>query len=165
MRHLVFVYGTLLAGEVNHGLLGDGPLLGAHRTAPRFELLDLGAYPGAVRGGGTRILGEVVEIDSLGLARLDRLEEYPRLYDRERIPTPFGRAWIYLYRSRTADRPRVPNGDWRAYACNPDSYRAAGIRSTRSSKNRRWAFVRQDEARCNALRTTGPCRQLPIPAE
>jgi gamma-glutamylcyclotransferase (GGCT)/AIG2-like uncharacterized protein YtfP len=136
MDHRVFVYGTLMRGEVNHGLLAGAALLGPHRTAPCFGLLRVGAYPGAVRGGRGAIRGEVYRIDSAGLRRLDHLEEYPKLYDRQLIPTPYGRAWIYLYRGPRVDRPTIVGGDWRAFAADPDSYRSAGVRRTRDPKNR-----------------------------
>jgi gamma-glutamylcyclotransferase (GGCT)/AIG2-like uncharacterized protein YtfP len=137
VQHLVFVYGTLLKGEANHRLLAGAEPLGTHRTRPCFTLLDLGAYPGAVAGGATAIGGEVYRIDGGTLARLDRLEEYPRLYDRRPIDTPYGRAWIYLYRGRRADRPAIPWGDWRAHAAEAGSIRSAGVRATRDPKNRR----------------------------
>lgn len=137
MRHRVFVYGTLLRGEINHRLLGDAEFLGPHRTAPCFGLYLLGAYPGAVRGGGDAIHGEIYAVDGAGLRRLDRLEEYPRLYDRQRLPSPHGQVWIYLYRGSLVDRPRIPHGDWRAFAADPDSVRAAGVRRVRNPKTRR----------------------------
>jgi gamma-glutamylaminecyclotransferase len=136
MRHLVFVYGTLLRGEVNHRLLGEAEFLGPHRTASCFSLYLLGAYPGAVRGGGTAIQGEVYAVDGAGLRRLDRLEDYPELYDRRRLSSPYGCAWIYLYRGPVRDRPVIPAGDWRAFAADPDSVRSAGVRRVRDPKTR-----------------------------
>jgi gamma-glutamylcyclotransferase (GGCT)/AIG2-like uncharacterized protein YtfP len=136
MRHRVFVYGTLLSGEVNHRLLAGAELLGPHRTEPCFTLFRLGAYPGLARGGTTAVVGEVYRVDAAGLARLDRLEECPRLYDRVLIPTPYGRAWVYVYRGRINDRPVVRSGDWRL-AAESDSIRAAAIRATRDPKNPR----------------------------
>lgn len=136
MQHQVFVYGTLLRGEVNHHLLTGAGFLGPHRTAPCFTLYLLGAYPGAVPAGGTAITGEVYRVDRAGLARLDRLEEYPRLYDRRAIPTPWGRAWVYLYRGPVRDCPVLAGGDWRALVAAPGSCRAAGVRHTRDPKNR-----------------------------
>ena len=136
MYHQVFVYGTLLRGEVNHHLLSGARLLGPHRTAPCFTLFILGAYPGAVRTGTAALVGEVFRLDTAGLQRLDRLEEYPRLYARRPLPSPYGRAWIYLYRGCLRDRPVLPGGDWRALVADPDSCRAAGVRHTRDPKNR-----------------------------
>lgn len=133
----VFVYGTLLRGEVNHHLLAGARWLGAHRTQPCFTMYLLGAYPGVSRGGGTAVSGEVFRLSGAGLRRLDRLEEFPRLYDRHLITTAFGRAWIYLYRGDTRDRPRIRGGDWRAYAADPESWRCAGVRGTRDPKNPR----------------------------
>jgi gamma-glutamylcyclotransferase (GGCT)/AIG2-like uncharacterized protein YtfP len=136
MRHRVFVYGTLVRGEVNHRLLNGAEWLGPHRTAPCFTLYRIGAYPGAARGGATAILGEVYALDGAGLRQLDRLEDYPILYDRHRIATPYGRAWIYVYRGRLRDRPIIVGGDWRALAADPQSLRAAGVRCLRDPKTR-----------------------------
>lgn len=142
MRHLVFVYGTLLRGEVNHGLLADAEHMGPHRTGPCFTLFSLGAYPGVSRGGRTAVHGEVYRVDDAGLARLDRLEDYPRLYDRTLIPTPHGRAWIYLYRGRVRGRRVIRSGDWRSLTRDADSLQAAAIRTTRDPKNPRRAAQR-----------------------
>jgi gamma-glutamylcyclotransferase (GGCT)/AIG2-like uncharacterized protein YtfP len=108
----VFVYGTLRRGQVNHGLLAEARWLGTHVTAPAYTLYHLGSYPGAVAGGRDALVGDVYRVDARTLGRLDRLEEYPRLYGRALIPTPFGRAWIYLYRGSRCGCPRVPSGDW-----------------------------------------------------
>lgn len=136
MRQRVFVYGTLLRGEVNHHLLTQAEYLGSHRTAACFSLYLLRAYPGAVRGGATAIQGEVYGLDHAGLRRLDRLEDYPELYDRQLLATPYGRAWIYLFRGSVRDRPLIPGGDWRTFATDPDSIRAAGVRRARDPKTR-----------------------------
>jgi gamma-glutamylcyclotransferase (GGCT)/AIG2-like uncharacterized protein YtfP len=135
MQHLVFVYGTLLAGEVNHHLLAGAEPVGAHRTEPRFTLVQLGAYPGLIRGGRTAVFGEVYRVDRAGLKALDRLEDYPRLYDRQLIPTRFGRAWTYLYRGPVADRRAIPTGDWRDVSAADGSIRAAAVRGWRDPKN------------------------------
>lgn len=108
----VFVYGTLRRGGSNHSLLKGARLLGSHRTAPVYRMLDLGSYPGVVEPGDTAILGEVYGITRPMLARLDVLEDFPRSYTRRRIDTPWGAAWIYLYRGRNHRLRRVPRGDW-----------------------------------------------------
>jgi len=78
-------------------------------------MLDLGPYPGVTRGGKTAIAGEVFAVDQALLARLDRLEDYPRTYDRTVLATPWGSAFIYLFRSPTSDPPLVVSGDWPSY--------------------------------------------------
>ena len=110
---LVFVYGTLRQGEVNHHLLGKASLCGRHTTRPHYKMFSLGAYPAVVTRGPDRISGEVYRVDGRTMVELDRLEGYPRSYDRKLIATPWGRAWIYLYRESVHGRKRIPNGIWR----------------------------------------------------
>lgn len=109
----VFVYGTLLRGESNADVLGDARRLGRHVTAPVYTLYDLGAYPGARPDGLTAIVGEVYAIGPNHLDRLDMLEDYPRLYWRERIDTSFGPAWIYLVNDVPAHALVIADGHWR----------------------------------------------------
>jgi gamma-glutamylaminecyclotransferase len=110
--NLVFVYGTLRRGEVNHYLLSGAEYCGVHVTRPRYRMLHLGTYPGVVAGGASAIEGEVYRVGGEQLVRLDRLEAYPRLYTRQLIPTPWGRAWIYLYRGSRSNRSTIPSGIW-----------------------------------------------------
>ncbi len=134
MHHRVFVYGTLLSGEVNHHLLAGAQCLGPHRTAPTFTLYRLGTYPGLVRGGVTAVAGEVYRIDGAVLLRLDALEEYPRLYGRLLIPSPYGGTWVYHYRGPIAGKTVIPTGDWRGLTRDPVSVQAGAIRNTRNAK-------------------------------
>jgi len=129
MEHNIFVYGTLLRGEVNHGLLADARFLGAHRTKPCFTLYALGGYPGLVGGGGTAVRGEIYRINQADLRMLDRLEDYPRLYLRRLIQTPFGRAWVYLYRAAVRDHAVIESGDWRDLSRDGTRTRTAAVRS------------------------------------
>lgn len=69
--------------------------------------------------------------------RLDRLEDYPRLYDRVLIPTPYGRAWVYLYRGPKADRALIGSGDWREISCHAAAVRTGALRNRRDPKNPR----------------------------
>jgi gamma-glutamylcyclotransferase (GGCT)/AIG2-like uncharacterized protein YtfP len=131
MEHRVFVYGTLLRGELNHPLLDGAVYVGAHRTEPCFTLYSLGGYPGLVGGGSTAVSGEVYRLDDFGLRRLDRLEGYPRLYGRRLMATPFGRAWAYLYRGAVGDRSVIRSGDWRDLSRDGGALAAAAIRYRR----------------------------------
>ncbi len=110
---LVFVYGTLRSGEVNHHLLETARYCGSHTTQPHYKMFSLGTYPAVVGGGPDRILGEVYQVDARTMSRLDWLEGYPVAYKRKLISTPWGRAWIYLYRASVRGRKRMPGGLWR----------------------------------------------------
>ncbi|CAL9607545.1 hypothetical protein SUDANB1_05554 [Streptomyces sp. enrichment culture] len=130
-----FVYGTLLPGEVNHGLF----LRGRTRSEEPGRLADAvlyagPGYPYAVEepGGGV-VSGELVtarpEAYAELLAELDRLEEYvpgdPRsLYvrvERKVVRAADGaavRAWVYVAAPAVATRLRargraIEGGDWR----------------------------------------------------
>jgi gamma-glutamylcyclotransferase (GGCT)/AIG2-like uncharacterized protein YtfP len=111
--HLVFVYGSLRRGQRHHRLLGGSRLLGLHRTAPGYTMIDLGAYPGVVDDGQTAVTGEVYRVSGACLRVLDWFEGCPAHYRRTAIATPWGAAWIYLL-GRTVRRParRVAGGDW-----------------------------------------------------
>lgn len=113
--HLVFVYGTLRAGEPNHRLLRGAEALGPDRTRPEHELANLGPFPALVAGGTVSVHGEVYRVDAPTLARLDALEGCPTLYQRERLQLLSGRwAWVYVMRrDQVAGRPRIRSGDWR----------------------------------------------------
>jgi gamma-glutamylaminecyclotransferase len=113
----VFVYGTLLAQEANHGLLQRARFLGPAHTLPAFDLHDLGAFPAIVAGGTTAILGEVYQVDAPTLAALDDLEEHPRYYQRTRITLADGRqAWTYILdRAHVSNCPIIASGSWRAH--------------------------------------------------
>ncbi|MBK1735860.1 hypothetical protein CKO15_11340 [Halorhodospira abdelmalekii] len=107
---LVFVYGTLKRGHSNHHVLAraNGRFLMAWATAPEYELIDLGAFPAVREGGGTAIQGEIYKVRDL--APIDRLEGYPMLYDRKRIETPCGSAWLYI--KNDARGAVIPSGEW-----------------------------------------------------
>ncbi len=113
LNSLVFVYGTLRRGEVNHYYLEDARYCGPHATQPHYKMFSLGAYPAVVKGGPDRIQGEVYRVNGRTLCHLDKLEGYPRAYKRKLIPTPWGRAWIYLYRESLQGRRRIPDGFWK----------------------------------------------------
>lgn len=106
----VFVYGSLMAGQPHHALLSGARRLGACRL-PLGRLYDLGAYP-ALRPGAGAVSGEVYVVDRATLRRLDRLEDHPRTYRRRRVATPWGPAWVYLYRRPLPAARRLRTGDW-----------------------------------------------------
>lgn len=111
----LFVYGTLLRGEANHGWLRGSRCLGAASTEPGFELANLGPYPAMVAAGRGRVRGELYEVSAATLAALDELEEHPHLFERHVILLADGEpAFAYLMPApRAAGAPRIARGDWR----------------------------------------------------
>jgi len=121
--HKMFVYGTLRAGESNHGLLKGAVCLSlsAHVSG---TMLDTGlGYPAVTEGSG-KVWGEMYEVDDDTLKRIDELEDYygpgdPRnLYERVKTAALTDRGqvqtWIYV-----SDRFKsgfvIPHGDWKSY--------------------------------------------------
>ncbi len=113
--HRVFVYGTLLRGEPNHGFLARAEWVGVARTRAEFELVDLGYFPAMIPHGETAISGEVYSTDEATLRRLDRLEGHPEFYTRTRIQLADGNAAeAYLLREDQVQGGRpIVSGDWR----------------------------------------------------
>jgi gamma-glutamylaminecyclotransferase len=116
-QHLMFTYGTLLKGEVNHHLLAQARFVAEARTEPCFELFDLGPFPAMSAGGETAVLGEVYAVDEATLARLDRLEGHPSFYQRTQIRLEGGQeVETYLMdRARMRGRAPIASGDWRTH--------------------------------------------------
>ncbi|XP_037045974.1 putative gamma-glutamylcyclotransferase CG2811 isoform X4 [Bradysia coprophila] len=107
----VFVYGTLKRGQPNHYWLtnsnnGFASFLTNGTTKDKYPLVISTQYniPFLLNnpGIGKNIKGEIYEIDSEMLSKLDILEDYPELYDRqiEDIVTKDGLVpcWVYLLR-------------------------------------------------------------------
>jgi len=119
----LFVYGTLLRGlsraQVLRGALFLGPALVEGR------LFDLGRYPG-LRPGRGLVVGEVWDVDTATLQRIDRIEDFdPRdpsgsLYQRVEVPVRSlsgmqFTARTYRYNRRPPGRACIRHGDYRRY--------------------------------------------------
>ena len=110
---LLFVYGTLRRGEANHAHLDDARFVRTACTEPRYELVDLGGYPALLEDGSTAVIGELYEIDSSRLERLDAFEDVPTLYQRKSIRLADIEAEVYVMeRDRAHRAPRIVDGDW-----------------------------------------------------
>jgi gamma-glutamylcyclotransferase (GGCT)/AIG2-like uncharacterized protein YtfP len=103
---LVFVYGTLKRGGVNHAWIEAQQFVAEARTVPAYRMYDLGGYPGMVRSAdGISIQGEIWNVDEAGLAQLDVLEDTAGgEYERVVVPLEGEQAtqrvegYIYLRR-------------------------------------------------------------------
>lgn len=115
-KHKVFVYGTLKQGGSNHALLKDSTLFTEYKTEAKYTMVSLGSFPGLIEHGNTPIHGEIYEVDSATLARLDHLEGYyasmpeHSLYLRETMATMYGD--VYVYTLNMPDEYIIPTGKW-----------------------------------------------------
>jgi len=129
----IFVYGTLMQGRENHGLLAPF-IKSVQAAAVRGRLLHLTdeGYPMLFSGDDT-IHGELVELldEAAALAILDPLEEYcgpdqPQNLFERRLTTVFCKAdqiiqaWVYACPAtaeveRWATGEPVVEGNWRLF--------------------------------------------------
>lgn len=134
----VFVYGTLMQGLCNHGLLAVGGvrLLGPGRTKENMLMVVKGGLPFVSRSlPRCQVLGELYEVPSHVLAALDRLEGHPTWYRREEVviqwnvgPGRWIDATAYMYLNDQANAialktrsgaEEVPDGDYRPRSSSP----------------------------------------------
>jgi gamma-glutamylaminecyclotransferase len=104
MSTLLFVYGTLKRGGMNHAQLASEKFIATAQTQPGYRLYDVGSFPGLVPDATAQhsIAGELWEVSDAGLARLDCFEGVAEnLFTREAIPLapPFDHraAQGYIY--------------------------------------------------------------------
>ncbi len=128
----VFVYGSLLPGLHNHGLLRRAEFLGYHKTTPHFDMFSLGSYPAVCGDGHTAVAGAVYNVDKSTLRALDQLEGHPRWYKRELVDlsTTPQRAWMYLMPRHEPEvsggwAEQVPSGDWFDFYASKEAKRLA----------------------------------------
>ncbi len=116
----LFVYGTLMTGEIRHRLLAPARIRSIVTASVAGELLNLGGYPGLQRSsnGHGRVRGELIEFQELDeiLSALDA-EEGPE-YRREILTVtpdngPPCRAYAYLLTGEGLEFPAIHSGDWR----------------------------------------------------
>lgn len=118
---ILFVYGTLKHGQRNHGLMRKARFLGEAVTAPQYTLLDLGSFPGMIHGGTTAVHGELCEVGSQLLTRLDRHEGVPRFYMRESIRLSCGsfvESYLLVDSARIVQGVRIESGLWLSLSFN-----------------------------------------------
>ena len=122
----IFVYGTLMHGELRHPTLMDSSIGEGQPASARGTILDLGDYPGMVAGDEGVIHGEVYQIDQVypTLQTLDTIEGFygydsnHSLFTRTivQIDTEYGPewAWTYVYNKEDGmEYQTVRSGNWR----------------------------------------------------
>ena len=112
----MFVYVTLMKGELHHTTMAHARFVRSAETAPGYDLVQIDYYPAMIAGGPHRVPGELYEVDDQTLARLDRLEEVPDYYERKTIELDDGSEAIayVMPRERAAGGSPIPSGSFRA---------------------------------------------------
>jgi gamma-glutamylcyclotransferase (GGCT)/AIG2-like uncharacterized protein YtfP len=112
----VFVYGSLKRDGLHHAEMRDSELEREATTEPGFRLVMQGPYPALTRGGSGVVHGEIHSVSETLLLALDRFEDVPNLYRRERIRLDDGsHAEAYVIDEEIAATCReVPSGRWPA---------------------------------------------------
>jgi gamma-glutamylaminecyclotransferase len=114
-EHVLFVYGTLRHGFPNHHLLEGAAFLGRAKTVEKYSLYAEG-IPYVTRDGAiSAVVGEVFEVDTETLERIDRLEGHPHWYRREIIQVVIDggtEIWAWLYFSSSPRGKLVESGDY-----------------------------------------------------
>jgi len=96
----VFAYGTLRSWNPVRGLqrFHGTELIGEAVTSyPSYDIHSIhgGRAPGVSIDGSYHIRGEVWSVPDYFMDYLDEREGYPYVYDREKIMTDKGIAWLY----------------------------------------------------------------------
>jgi gamma-glutamylaminecyclotransferase len=120
MLQNVFVYGTLKRGCCNHDWMRGQRFVGEVWTQPCYRLFDLGGYPGLIldEDAGYAVFGEVWEVDSAGLKRLDLLEGL-EVGEYHRVEMLLAGDWTgrgvigYLYALPVDEAEELGDGVWR----------------------------------------------------
>ena len=115
---LVFVYGTSMSGEPNHGLMTGARFITEGQTQAEFDLVDLGGFPAMVEGGVTRVNGEIYAVSAGGVRFMDEVEDHPEYFRRTSVTLQDGpQVNCYLLPpAHGRPFPRIRSGSWRRRA-------------------------------------------------
>lgn len=129
-----FVYGTLLPGQPNEKLWGDGITKIEEAFLDDGYIYDMGYYPMLVAQGGGKVIGMLMTVAELAyeeiLLRLDALEEYDSAQPdistymrvKRKVKTRHGHtkdAWVYEGDiGQVNGASRITGGNWLDYIRN-----------------------------------------------
>ncbi|MCS7231973.1 MAG: gamma-glutamylcyclotransferase family protein [Elusimicrobiota bacterium] len=119
LKQYLFVYGSLLSHNSRNYLLKDSKFIGK-AILENYGLYKISWYPGIVSKEGSKVVGEVYEVDDVTLEKIDNFEGEGELYKRERVIVNLEKgekieAWTYVYLNEVKEENFIPfeNQPWR----------------------------------------------------
>ena len=115
----LIVYGTLLSGERNHHFCRNA--VNITPCTVTGTLYDTGyGFPAFQAEGNTSVKAELIELTIADWAAVDRLEGYPRLYDRQLYPAKIANGtevsgWVYVMHNLPEMAKIIDSGSWKKY--------------------------------------------------
>ena len=115
----LIAYGTLMSGERNHRFCRNA--VSITPCTVTGTLYDTGyGFPAFMPKGDGVVKAELIEIPLADWADVDRLEGYPRLYDRQLLQATLAdgseaTGWVYIMTELPKDAKVIESGDWKEY--------------------------------------------------
>jgi len=115
----LIVYGTLMFGERNHRFCRNA--VSINPCTITGTLYDTGyGFPAFVPEGENTVAAELIEIPFEDWEAVDRLEGYPRLYDRLMFPAKLAdgmdtTGWVYVMHNLPERAQVIESGSWKEY--------------------------------------------------
>ena len=115
----LIVYGTLMSGERNHRFCRNAVSITPCTVAG--TLYDTGySFPAFMPEGDSEVKAELIEIPLADWADVDRLEGYPRLYDRQLLQATLAdgskaTGWVYIMTELPELAKVIESGSWKEY--------------------------------------------------
>ena len=115
----LIVYGTLMSGESNHRFCRNA--VNITPCTITGTLYDTGyGFPAFVPEGENTVTAELIEIPFEDWEAVDRLEGYPRLYDRLMFPAKLEdgsevSGWVYVMHNLPEMAQVIESGSWKEY--------------------------------------------------
>lgn len=111
-KHYLFVYGSLISHNSHHYLLEGSKFVG-RAILENYGLYKIAWYPGIVLKEGSKVLGEVYEVDENTLKKIDEFEGEGELYKREKIKVILENkkeleVWTYIYLQEVEEENYIP---------------------------------------------------------
>jgi gamma-glutamylcyclotransferase (GGCT)/AIG2-like uncharacterized protein YtfP len=104
-KQLVAVYGSLLSGLGNHGVISDGELVSTEVIMLPYQMISLGGFPGLVKSEDEhKALIEIYEVEADTYRSVEQLEGYPSFYDKALVNTSLGEVEIYVLNGEAYSR-------------------------------------------------------------